>query len=116
VEKILLIFYIHLEESIEHYLWSKESRLEFEKTIHMSSEESNHYSKKRKKTSTARYLKQLEDAKKLWIKIMDEDEELKKWYTDFIKQVVDIKKREQYVVSAYKKEVFVPKNFPNHAR
>ncbi len=47
---------------------------------------------------------------------MDEDKELKKWYSDFIKQAVAIKKREQYIVSEYKKEVFVPKNFKNRAR
>ncbi|MCH7647966.1 MAG: hypothetical protein IIA83_05110 [Thaumarchaeota archaeon] len=105
-EQISLIFYIHLEESIENYLWSKENGLDFEKTMNMSSEDANQYHEQKNKTSTDRYRKRLKDAKKLWIKIMDDDKELKKWYSDFLKEVVAVKKREQYVVSQYSKEAF----------
>ena len=110
-EQISLIFYINLEESIEHYLWSKESDLDFKKTINMSSEEDFQHNKERKKTSTDRYRKRLKDAKKLWIKIMDEDKVIKKWFNDFLKEVVAVKRNEQYAVSQYRKEVFVVPNF-----
>jgi len=110
-EQISLIFYINLEESIDHYLWSKECHSDFEKTRNMSIDEANQYRKEKEKKSTNRYRQQLKDAKILWNKIMDEDKELKKWYSDFLKEVVAVKRNEQYVVSQYRKEAFVVPNF-----
>jgi len=59
--------------------------------------------------------KKQKDAKILWNKIMDEDKELKKWYKDFLNEVVAIKKNEQFEVSQYRKEVFVVPEFKNRA-
>ncbi len=107
-EQISLIFYIHLEESIKLYLWSKENELDSEKTRNMIPEEANQYYKEKKKKvkSGDRYRKELKDAKQLWTNLMDEDKKIKKWYNEFIKEVVWVKKREQYVVSEYKKTCF----------
>ena len=112
IEQLSLIFYINLEEGIDHYLWSKESRKDFEKTIHMSSEETNKFHEEKNKTSTDRYRQRLKDTKILWNKIMNEDTELKMWYGDFLKEVVAVKKNEQYIVSQYRKDVFVVPHFP----
>ena len=111
VEQISLIFYINLEESIQHYLWSKESHKNFEKTHEMNTEEANQFYKEKNKNSGDRYRQELVDTKILWNKIMDKDKELKKWYSDFLKEVVAVKKNEQYVVSQYRKEAFVVPNF-----
>ncbi len=114
-EQISLIFYVNLEESIGHYLWSKESSLDFEKTRNMNSKEANqHYKEKEKNTKSGdRYRQELKDSKILWNKIMDKDKELKKWYRDFLNEVVAVKKNEQYEVSQYRKEAFVVPEFKN---
>jgi hypothetical protein len=111
IEQISLIFYINLEESIEHFLWSKEGDEDFKKTMSMSPEEANKFHKEKNKNSTDKYRERLKDAKILWNKIMDEDKELKKWFSDFLKEVVEVKKQEQYEVSQYRKKAFVVPNF-----
>ena len=114
-EQISLIFYINLEESIQHYLWSKENSKDFEKTRNMTTEEANRFYKEKNKKSGDRYRQELTDTKILWNKIMNEDKKLKKWYSDFLREVVAVKKNEQYVVSQYRKEAFVVPNFKNRA-
>lgn len=113
VEQISLIFYINLEEGIEHYLLSKESHKDFEKTMNMTSEEANKFDKEKTKNLTERHRQRLKDIKILWIKIMDGDKELQKWYSDFLSQVVAVKKNEHYVVSEYRKEAFMIPSFSN---
>ncbi|MDH3488297.1 MAG: hypothetical protein OEL82_09690 [Nitrosopumilus sp.] len=114
LEQISLIFYINLEESIQHYLWSKEGDKDFKKTQDMTSEKANLFYKEKNKKSGDRYRQELKDTKILWNKIMNEDKELKKWYSEFLREVVAVKKNEQYVVSQYRKDVFVVPNFKNH--
>lgn len=111
LEQISLIFYINLEESIQHYLWSKEGDKDFEKTKDMTSEESNQHYKEKKKNSGDKYRQELKDTKILWNKIMDEDKELKKWYKEFLNEIVEVKKQEQLQVSHYRKEAFKVPNF-----
>jgi len=105
-EQMSLIFYIHLEDSIKRYLWSKEGDLDFEKTRNMSPEEANQYYKEKNKTSTDRYREELKDAKELWTKLMNEDKKIKKWYVDFLKDVAIVKKSEAYAISEYKNTCF----------
>lgn len=41
---------------------------------------------------------------------MDEDKEFKKWYKDFLNEIVNAKENELFEVSQYRKEAFlVPK-------
>ena len=89
------------------HLWHKENELDSEKTMHMSPEEANQHYKEKNKPSGDRYRKELKDAKQLWTNLMDEDKQIKNWYKDFLKEVVEVKEREAYVVSQYQKEVFV---------
>jgi len=44
---------------------------------------------------------------------MNEDVEIKKWYSTFLKDATRAKKREYGVVSQYRKEVYSSWNFPS---
>jgi len=110
-EQISLIFYIHLEESIEHYLFDKESN--FEELMKMNSDKLKKYIENRNKNGTARYRESLNQAREKWIQIMNEDVELKKWYNTFLKNATLAKKTESDVLSEYRKEVYSHWNFPS---
>ena len=110
-EQISLIFYIHLNESIQDYLFDKES--DFEKLTKMDDDELKKYYENRNKNGTARYRESLKQARQKWIQIMDEDKELKKWYDTFLKDATKAKKDEYGVVSHYRKEVYSHWNFPS---
>ena len=102
-EQISLIFYIHLEESIEHYLWDEEWMKEL---AVMRRDESDKHSKDRKENPTKKYKETLKTARQKWLELMQEDKELKRWYNKFLKEAADSKKREHRVVTQYQKEVF----------
>ena len=81
----------------------------------MSVDETNQHYKEKNKMSGDRYRKELKEVKIFWNKIMDKDKELKKWYRDFLDEVVAVKKNEQFEVSQYRKEVFVVPEFKNRS-
>jgi len=103
-EQISLIFYIHLQESIEMYLFDKESGLK--ELIVMRKEELEKHYKKREKSFQEKSKEFPKIAKKMWLKLMKEDKELKRWYGNFLKEAAESKKREQWVVTQYQKKVF----------
>ena len=109
-EQISLIFYAHLEESIENELHFKDN--DFEKISKMNPDELAEYNNERNKNATNRHREILAKAREMWIQIMNEDKELKKWYTDFLKEVKYEKRREQYIVAQYLKDGFHQWNFP----
>lgn len=111
VEQISLIFYINLEEGIDHYLWSKENRPDFENIRKTDETKNNQNHKEKQKELTDRHRRRLKNTKILWKKIMDSDKELKRWYSDFLKEVVVVKKNEQNIISQHRKEAFIVPNF-----
>jgi len=48
-------------------------------------------------------------AKKLWLKLMDEDEEMKNWYNEFVKEVGESKRKENLEIKQYRSATFSPK-------
>jgi len=97
-EQISLIFYIHLEEAIVNTLRDK----------------IDEDPKFRNKDGTYKYRESLNQAREMWIQIMDEDKELKKWYDTFLKNSTKTKKREYGEVYAYRKEVYSHWDFPSN--
>jgi len=96
-EQISLIFYVHLEEALIYPLREK------------IDEDSNF----RNKNGTAKYRESLNQAREMWIQIMNEDRELKKWYDIFLKDATKAKRDEYGVVSHYQKKVYSHWNFPS---
>ena len=103
-EQISLIFYIHLRESIEHYLFDRESGIIV--ITKKNKEETEKFFKENKINFQKEYKNFPKIAKKMWLQLMKEDKELKIWYDDFLKEAVKSKRREQTVLTQYQKEVF----------
>ena len=45
----------------------------------------------------------------MWLKLMDEDKELKKWYDEFVEGVCNSKRREHLEIKQYRSATFSPK-------
>ena len=103
-EQISLIFYIHLQEFIEHYLFDKESGINV--LMKGNREEIDKFYKKSKNNFQEKSKEFPKIAKQKWLELMKEDKELKRWYDNFLKEAVKSKRREQRVVTQYQKEVF----------
>ena len=97
-EQISLIFYIHLEEAIVNTLRNK----------------IDEDPKFRNKDGTYKHRESLNQAREIWIQIMDEDRELKKWYDTFLKNATRAKREEYGEVYAYRKEVYSHWDFPSN--
>ena len=108
-EQISLIFYIHLEESILETI--RDQNDDFFKLPQMNEDELKKYHENRNKNGTRRYREALNQAKNKWIQIMDEDKELKKWFSKFIKDARNAKRQQYGAVSEYSKKVYTPWDF-----
>jgi len=97
-DQISLIFYIHLEEAIVN-------------TLRYKIDEDPKF---RNKDGTYKHRESLNQAREMWIQIMDEDRELKKWYDTFLKNVTRAKRKEYGEVYAYRKEVYEHWDFPSN--
>lgn len=115
IEQLSLIFYINLEDSIENFLYSQDFHKDIEKTRDMDPGERTLFHEEKNKNSGDRHREKLKETKVLWNKIMDSDKELKKWYSEFLREVVAVKKNEQYVLSLHRKEAFKIPEFKNRA-
>ncbi len=97
-DQISLIFYVHLEEAIVNTLRDK----------------IDEDPKFRNKDGTYKYRESLNQAREMWIQIMDEDKELKKWYDTFLKNATKAKRDEYGEVYSYRKEVYAHWDFPSN--
>jgi len=93
-EQISLVFYANLKSNIEEILHSRD----FQKWSEMNN--------KKESTKTEDYKKILNMTKQIWLKIMDDDKKIKKWYMDFVKEAVESKGREFGTLDWYRKEVY----------
>jgi len=96
-DQISLIFYIYFEASLVTSL----------------SDKIREDSKFKNLNGTARYRESLNQAREIWIQIMNEDREIKKWYDTFLKNTTRAKRKEYGEVYAYRKEVYEHWNFPS---
>jgi len=97
-DQISLIFYIHFENGLLYTLRDK----------------IDEDPKFRNKDGTYKYRESLNQAREIWIQIMDEDRELKKWYDAFLKNATRAKRDEYGIVYGYKKEVYSHWDFPSN--
>jgi len=96
-DQISLIFYIHFEGGLVYPLRDK------------IDEDSNY----KNKDGTARHRESLNQAREIWIQIMNEDMEIKKWYDKFLKDITKAKRDEYGIAYTYRKEVYSHWNFPS---
>jgi len=109
-EQISLVFYSYLLGSIQLTLRNKD-----EKIKELIKLENESFSKKgfneglkmSKKTENRRQ-QLVAKAKKIWLKLMDEDKELKKWYDEFVEVVGKSKKKEHLEIKQYRSATFSP--------
>lgn len=107
-EQISLVFYTYLLGSMQLFLRNKDKKIielikksnyEFKKN---SFDEHLELDKKIRKRE-----EQLRDlAKQKWLKLMNEDKELKKWYNDFVEEVSESKRKEHLELKQYRSATF----------
>ena len=102
-EQISLVFYSYLLGSIQLTLRNKDEKikelikLKKEDLSKHSYDEYKNWLKKIEKRRQQLFAK----AKKIWLKLMDEDKELKKWYDEFVKEVSESKRKENLEINQY---------------
>ena len=110
-EQISLVFYSYLLGSIQLTLRNKDEKMKELIKLENESFRKKGFDeglKTAKKTEKRR--QQLWDnAKKMWLKLMDEDKELKKWYDEFVEGVCNSKRREHLEIKQYRSATFSPK-------
>jgi len=110
-EQISLVFYSYLLGSIQLTLRNKDEKikdlikLENETFGKKGFDEHLDMLKKSEKRRKQLFAK----AKKMWLKLMDEDKELKKWYDEFVKEVCESKRNEHLEIKQYRSATFSPK-------
>lgn len=110
-EQISLVFYSYLLGSIQLTLRNKDEKIK--DLIKLENEAFgkggfDEHTKMLKKTEQRRQ-QLFALAKKLWLKLMDEDEEMKNWYNEFVKEVGESKRKENLEIKQYRSATFSPK-------
>jgi len=108
-EQISLIFYIHLKLSIQDSFFTKDYQSDQKLLLKSSSEKDFEEYDQKKKTKDLRHYENM--AKQKWLQIINEDEDIKKWYKNFLVDAAKSKKEEYDAIAMYKKEA-LSKNYP----
>jgi len=102
-EQISLVFYSYLQGSIQLLLRNKDRKI-----IELIKKQNEEFGKisfdenLKLETKIQKRSGQLRDmAKQKWLKFMNEDDELKKWYNEFIEEVSESKKKEHLELKQY---------------
>jgi len=109
-EQISLVFYAYLLGSIQLFLRNKDKKII--ELIRKSNDEfkknsfDEHLELDKKIRNREEQLRDM--AKQKWLKLMNEDEELKKWYNDFVEEVSKSKKKEHLELKQYRSAAFSP--------
>lgn len=109
-EQISLVFYSYLLGSIQFSLSKKDEtikelmKFESEAFGKKGFDENLNMLKKAEKHRQQLFAL----AKKKWLKLMDEDKELKKWYNEFVEEVCESKRKEHLEIKQYNLATFSP--------
>ena len=109
-EQISLVFYSYLQGSIQLVLRNNDKKIiglikeSNESTTKNDFDKYRNLEKKIQKRSI-----QIRDmAKQKWLKLMNEDTELKEWYDKFVEEVSESKRREYLELTQYRSATFSP--------
>jgi len=110
-EQISLVFYSYLLGSIQLTLRNKDEKIK--ELIKLENQAFgkggfDEHTKMLKKTEQRRQ-QLFAKAKKIWLKLLDEDEELKNWYNEFVKEVGESKRKQNLEIKQYRSATFSPK-------
>jgi len=109
-EQISLVFYAYLQGSIQLMLRNKDEKIKELIKIENESFSKKGFNEglKMSKKTEERRQQLFAKAKKMWLKLMNEDEELKKWYDKFVEEVSESKRKEHLELKQYRLATFSP--------